>query len=198
MEELTEIEIKARFLALTCQLSPENLSCDGELSRDEVERRRRRIRADWADLEKQFGRKVTEDQATGFFKEVVAHRKAERAASMAREPQNPLVAHVHPGVWSRLVNERGADAYYIWGPGLRGANYQLFSRFCTYMGRLPEKIGEYDSLDEAVAAGEEFLESVTPDALQRFNPLWPEAEVARHLEWLPTEYRERLPNIKYR
>ena len=49
------------FLSLTCQLSPENLCCDGECSRAETERRHKAIMVKWWGLEKKFGRPVTED-----------------------------------------------------------------------------------------------------------------------------------------
>jgi hypothetical protein len=50
------------FLNLTAQLSPENLTCDGELSRSQVVQKKRRLDAQWATLEKTVGRKVTEDE----------------------------------------------------------------------------------------------------------------------------------------
>ena len=48
-----------QFDALTCRLSPENLSCDGECSRIETNRRRNVIMAEWRELEKQAGRTVS-------------------------------------------------------------------------------------------------------------------------------------------
>ena len=48
------------FDSLICRLSPENLSCDGEISRTQINRRLADIRREWKVLEKQFGRKVTE------------------------------------------------------------------------------------------------------------------------------------------
>lgn len=56
-------ELRERFLDLECQLSPENLSCDGELSRAEVEARRKRILSEWAALEKEAGRAVSHQEA---------------------------------------------------------------------------------------------------------------------------------------
>jgi len=52
------------FISLTCRLSPENLACDGEISITETRRRYRQIMKEWKVLEKQFGRKVTEDEAS--------------------------------------------------------------------------------------------------------------------------------------
>lgn len=56
-------ELKERFLDLACQLSPENLSCDGELPRAEREARRRRILVEWEALEKEAGRPVPLQEA---------------------------------------------------------------------------------------------------------------------------------------
>lgn len=53
-------EIKAAFVDLACQLSPENLTCDGELSTSEVNRRRARLNREWAELERRAGQKVSE------------------------------------------------------------------------------------------------------------------------------------------
>jgi hypothetical protein len=54
---------QAEFLNLACQLSPENISCDGEATAIEVERKRRTLLARWRFLEKEVvGRTVTEDE----------------------------------------------------------------------------------------------------------------------------------------
>jgi hypothetical protein len=62
MTEPTEAQW-AEFLMLAGQLSPENLTCDGELSPSQVARKRRQINAQWASLEKRVGRTVTKDEA---------------------------------------------------------------------------------------------------------------------------------------
>lgn len=49
------------FIHLSCRLSPENLTCDGECSRTEVQARHRKIMAEWRALETKAGFKVTED-----------------------------------------------------------------------------------------------------------------------------------------
>jgi hypothetical protein len=53
---------KDRFRSLACRLSPENLSCDGEISRTEVGRRLREIHSEWKALESKVGRPVSEDE----------------------------------------------------------------------------------------------------------------------------------------
>jgi len=51
-----------RFSSLLSQLSPENLSCDGELSRQQINFRKQVIKKEWEHLETALGHKVTEDQ----------------------------------------------------------------------------------------------------------------------------------------
>jgi len=55
-------EIKQKFQNLACALSPENISCDGELPRAAVEKRYRSLTADWHALERQVGRAVKETE----------------------------------------------------------------------------------------------------------------------------------------
>jgi len=51
-------DILKKFAGLACRLSPENLCCDGEISRAEVNKRRRKIDREWINLEKEFGQMV--------------------------------------------------------------------------------------------------------------------------------------------
>ena len=53
------IGILRQFQHLAIARSPENLSCDGELSRRQVQSRHAAIMREWRLLEKQVGRKVT-------------------------------------------------------------------------------------------------------------------------------------------
>lgn len=50
-----------RFVRLLGDLSPENLSCDGELSRAQINRKLLLIKKEWKELEKELGKKMTED-----------------------------------------------------------------------------------------------------------------------------------------
>jgi len=50
------------FVNLVCALSPENLTCDGELSRTQVNKRLASLRRDWKALEKKAGVKVSPDE----------------------------------------------------------------------------------------------------------------------------------------
>ncbi len=62
MEQGLTDELKRAFTSLACRLSPENLACDGECSRRDVQRRRRAILREWAALEKKAGRTVSESE----------------------------------------------------------------------------------------------------------------------------------------
>lgn len=54
----TEAEFEAWFEGLRGELSPENLCCDGEASRSQINNKLRDINACWAELENRLGRKV--------------------------------------------------------------------------------------------------------------------------------------------
>ena len=55
-------ELQEKFLNIATALSPENLSCDGELPRNRIAVRRRTLMEEWRKLEVDAGRKVTEDE----------------------------------------------------------------------------------------------------------------------------------------
>jgi len=57
------------FDRLTCELSPENLCCDGEIPQSEVRRRLAGIQRRWAKLEKELGAKVSEADVYNYFYE---------------------------------------------------------------------------------------------------------------------------------
>ena len=54
-----------KFMDLTDKLSPENLHCDGEISRAEANRKYKRLMKEWHALEAQMGRTVTEAEVWG-------------------------------------------------------------------------------------------------------------------------------------
>ena len=60
-QELSE-GLLERFDRVANELSPEWLTCDGELSRAEVRRKLKRLKAEWRALEAEAGRAVTEDE----------------------------------------------------------------------------------------------------------------------------------------
>jgi hypothetical protein len=53
-------EQRQKFLDLACQLSPENLYCDGEISPSEANRKFTRLMREWRTLEREVGRSVDE------------------------------------------------------------------------------------------------------------------------------------------
>jgi len=59
-------EFLTAFGRLRNRLSPENLTCDGELSRSQVLKRKTAILQEWHALEKTIGRKVTEEETYNF------------------------------------------------------------------------------------------------------------------------------------
>ena len=58
----TKDECKGFFIQLVGELSPENLSCDGELSASQVRAKLASIKQEWKELENIYGEKVSEDQ----------------------------------------------------------------------------------------------------------------------------------------
>jgi hypothetical protein len=55
--------IQEKFAHLECLLSPENLCCDGELSKPAVDKKYKELRQIWRALEMEFGRAVTTIEA---------------------------------------------------------------------------------------------------------------------------------------
>lgn len=50
------------FLEIANAMNDENMAGDGEFSKDEIEKRRRRLESDWKYLERQLGRKVSQQE----------------------------------------------------------------------------------------------------------------------------------------
>lgn len=67
--QLSEKEAWQQLVKLVGELSPENLTCDGELPRSKVEAKRRQILAEWAILERRLGRQVTEDEVWSWYQQ---------------------------------------------------------------------------------------------------------------------------------
>lgn len=59
--KITDDQYK-QFLRIASGLSPENLYCDGEISHAQAMKKRKALLADWAKIEKDIGRKVSEDE----------------------------------------------------------------------------------------------------------------------------------------
>lgn len=58
----TEAEIMRDFESLECELSPENLHCDGEISHEEAQLKYNDLMDQWEALERELGRKVVEGE----------------------------------------------------------------------------------------------------------------------------------------
>lgn len=56
---LMDEKIRKGFEILANRLSPENISCDGELNQTQIREKVRGIKRQWKELEKQAGRKVS-------------------------------------------------------------------------------------------------------------------------------------------
>jgi hypothetical protein len=55
-------QLREAFSDLACRLSPENLHCDGEITRVQAQRKYNQIMKEWNALEKKAGRKVGESE----------------------------------------------------------------------------------------------------------------------------------------
>jgi len=58
----TEEELLDALDVLCNKLSPENLFCDGEISRSAAMKKASALRAEWKEVEKKLGRRVSEDE----------------------------------------------------------------------------------------------------------------------------------------
>jgi len=72
-------KVMERFFELTNNLSPENLSCDGELSQSQIHKRHTEIMTEWRQLENKIGMKVTEADAWEWYD----HKKANELNALA-------------------------------------------------------------------------------------------------------------------
>jgi hypothetical protein len=188
------IEDKARLVQLSSDLSPENLHCDGEISRAAAERKRKIIMREWRELEAKHGQELDEEDASRFFNEVRRWRETQRTTEMAQLPRHPLVASKNPGVYVR-EGKSGSAAYYIWGPGHGSAvEFELFSEFAYKFG-LAERIAKFKTLDLAVEAGEAFLATVGPEMILAKYPRSTPETIKRELERLPEGYAPALPEM---
>jgi len=63
----TEEELMNALSHLSGDLSPENLTCDGELNRTQIAAKLRAIKGEWKEIEKKLGRKVSEYEAEDYY-----------------------------------------------------------------------------------------------------------------------------------
>jgi hypothetical protein len=64
-----------KFLELCSALSPENLSCDGELSRAETDRKSKKLHGQWRNLEHRLGVQVFEQDVWDTYLALSASQK---------------------------------------------------------------------------------------------------------------------------
>ena len=57
------------FSELLCELSPENLHCDGEISVSEANRKYKKLMTQWRKLEKKLGREYSEGEIYDLLRE---------------------------------------------------------------------------------------------------------------------------------
>lgn len=62
-------DIKEKFIELLANLSPENLTADGELPKSESDRLYEHYMKEWFSLEKELGRSVSEDEVSKWWNE---------------------------------------------------------------------------------------------------------------------------------
>jgi hypothetical protein len=56
------MNVMEKFAVLVQEMSPENLTCDGELSQSRVNQKWKKLNKQWGKLEKELGRTITEDE----------------------------------------------------------------------------------------------------------------------------------------
>ncbi len=62
MSKRTEAAVLNEFQDLECQLSPENLHCDGEITRAQAESKRKKIMRRWKELVAELGREPSDTE----------------------------------------------------------------------------------------------------------------------------------------
>lgn len=179
------IEHKRQFIGLACDLSPENISCDGELSRSDIQKRYRAINAEWKKLEKVVDHQVTEDDAWGFCKVVDADDKKQAKARNSAAPkgwdnENENVWKHESGLgyiqnWSNTTFHPGKEPFLV---------YQSFdwwyedtvsaklSALRDEDGRFKEKVGETETLEEAIEMFRDFMNILTEDDIRQGLHSW--------------------------
>lgn len=194
------MEIKAAFVDLTTQLSPENLHSDGEASAETVAARRLAIKRAWAELEERAGRKVSESEVGRWFQEVERWESEQEAIAMSRQAEefgsHPLLHHYRVDVWGRL-NERGKFPAYFVRREPTGCEDDAPWKFRVQSdwslridGRNAQQI-LCDTLHEAVEAGEALLARVSRESMARAWPEWSQERLLSLLAQLPEPHRSR-------
>ncbi len=112
MTKQADIEVKKQFLDLANQLSPENLSHDGELSEAEIRAKEKVLVENWRALEKLVGFRVGMDDAWEWGADVYRYRK-EQLAKDDRTGYSHPVEHAWMQVVGKNNNGSPDGLYYI-------------------------------------------------------------------------------------
>lgn len=172
------IAIKSRFLAISSELSPENLYCDGERPVAEARRIERILKKEWAKLEAQIGYKVDEVMVyEQFMPEIMRAEKAERVAKMNADAQHPKLHHFEPGHWRRVADNREV-AYNVYETANK--RYVVSFGFPALNGPVNPD-GDYASLEEAVECADNVLRGITPESLRQRFPRWEQFAIDREM-----------------
>jgi predicted transcriptional regulator len=187
------IDLKRKFSSLASALSPENLSCDGELSRQQVQRKKAALMKQWGALEREAGRRVTETEVESWYNELRADAQRRQAELETKIASNNVggMEHKYPNVWL-LKGRNGLAAFYIqnWGYDRETGDlietkpFVLYSEFASRLdGR--EEIGKFVTLQHAYDAGMAYLKTVTAERWKARWPLYSDENLRREMERLP-------------
>lgn len=101
------ISDKALFLGMACELSPENLHCDGEISRSAAAAKYREIMKRWRALETKVGQTVSEEETWAWNDEVQRFEREESKRKMALMEQDERVAQFDETRYHRYTRGNG-------------------------------------------------------------------------------------------
>lgn len=181
---LSPIELKAVFLQLVSDLSPENLSCDGELTNAQVNKRRKQIMTKWRHTERLYGSEVTEDMVWAWAPDVRKWQEAKHQTELAAMLKHPLLKPIRNGKWIRLTGNPGREWQTAYEVYEENGKYRVRTELDIPM-HTRDKHNElyFNTLAELVDYTEAFLKTVTEAEIRRLNPKY--IHVEHWLEHLP-------------
>ena len=191
------IEDKAAFVGLSGELSPENLTCDGELSPLQVKARRADIDARWRALEAKHGIAVSQARADAWWPEVNdwedKRAKEEHRRVLALAGDDPRLVPGGTGQWHRKAansTDMIWDSPYLLYLIEEEAAFHVDCSMAGHFGA-ERSHGPYQTLAEAADAGDALLRTFTAERLKETRPSWDETVVQRLLNKVPEELREQ-------
>lgn len=180
-------ELKVKFLKVAGALSPENLTCDGELRGPGLVAKLTKLNRAWRQLEAQAGRAVTVSEAESWLPEIQALEMEQRRLEMTRCPSHPLLVLKEPWRWHRIGAEKDTPSYFV-GYAIDIKTYIVSSDFSSRLFNC-YRVADCPTLDSAVAAGEALLKQVTYSAFKQRTRYIDDA-IHYQLSKLPPEYRQ--------